>query len=104
MTESWWAKMDLWQSLKSSPQILMFLSADPVTNRVLSEEISMDSTGSLWPYRLPFSFRLSMNSIYSNQGPRFPNFWGKDAVYNLVVPAATNGGAHTDHTTLSMGL
>ena len=62
MTESLWAKMDLWQSLKSMPQILMFLSADAVTSSVLSEEMSMASTGSLWPYKLPFSLRLSRNN------------------------------------------
>lgn len=28
--------MDLWQSPKSNPQILIFLSAEPVTNKVLS--------------------------------------------------------------------
>lgn len=59
--------MDLWQSLKSKPQILMFLSAEAVTSSVLSEEMSMERTGSLWPYRLPFSFRLSMKSICIRQ-------------------------------------
>ena len=59
--------MDLWQSLKSRPQILMFLSAEAVTSRVLSDEMSIERTGSLWPYRLPFSFKLSMKSICTNQ-------------------------------------
>lgn len=45
-----WAKIDLWQSPKSSPQILMFRSADPDTNSVLSWEMSMQVTGSLCPY------------------------------------------------------
>ena len=45
-----WANMDLWQSPKSKPQILMLRSAEPVTRRVLSLDISIHRTGSLWPY------------------------------------------------------
>ena len=36
ITLSSWANIDLWQSPKSSPHNLMFLSADPVTSKVLS--------------------------------------------------------------------
>ena len=63
MMESSCAKIDLWQSLKSRPQILMFLSAEPETSSVLSEEMSIVRTGSLCPYRLPFSFNVSKNRI-----------------------------------------
>ena len=42
--------MDLWQSPKSMPQIFTFLSADPVTNSVESDEISKQRTGNLCPY------------------------------------------------------
>jgi hypothetical protein len=51
MTESSWARRDLWQSPKSSPQILTFLSAEPEMSMVESEEMSRDITGSLCPYR-----------------------------------------------------
>lgn len=44
------AKMDLWQSPKSKPQIFIFLSAEPVTIKSPSDEISIHRTGSLWPY------------------------------------------------------
>lgn len=44
------AKMDLWQSPKSSPQILTFLSAEEVTMSLESEEISRERTGS-WNQR-----------------------------------------------------
>ena len=60
MTESAWAKMDLWQSPKSSPQILRFLSAEPLARRVPSEEMSMDKTGSLCPYRAMKNFMVSV--------------------------------------------
>jgi len=43
--------MDLWQSPKSKPQIFKFLSIEPVTIRSPSDEISIHSTGSLWPYK-----------------------------------------------------
>lgn len=36
--------MERWQSPKSRPQILMFLSAEPLTSVVLSSEISMERT------------------------------------------------------------
>ena len=36
ITLSSWANIDLWQSPKSNPHNLMFLSADPVTSKVLS--------------------------------------------------------------------
>ena len=68
MMESSCAKMDLWQSLKSRPQILMFLSAEPETSSVLSEEMSIVKTGSLCPYRLPFSFNVSKNRIWKQRG------------------------------------
>ena len=59
MTESPCAKSERWQSPKSRPQILRFLSAEPLTSSVESEEMSMASTGSLCPYRLRKNFRLS---------------------------------------------
>jgi len=49
MIDELWAKMNLWQLPKSRPQILRFLSADPETNKVLSEDTSMARTGSLCP-------------------------------------------------------
>ena len=45
---------------KGNLQILMFLSAEPLTRRLLSEEMSMLSTGSLWPYRDKKNLRLSV--------------------------------------------
>lgn len=60
MTESEWAKMDLWQSPKSSPQIFRFLSAEPLASRAPSEEMSKDRTGSLWPYSARKNFMLSV--------------------------------------------
>ena len=53
------ARNDLWQSPKSRPQSLRFLSADPVARRVLSALMSMQSTGSLCPYKLRKNLRLS---------------------------------------------
>ena len=44
-----WAKIDLWQSPKSSPHNLTFLSPEPLARRVPSVEMSSDNTGSLWP-------------------------------------------------------
>lgn len=46
MTLSSWAKIDLWQSPKSSPQIFTFLSAEQVTMSLESCEMSIDKTGS----------------------------------------------------------
>lgn len=59
ITESSCALMDRWQSPKSRPQILMFLSADAEARRVPSEEMSMERTGSLCPYSERKNFRLS---------------------------------------------
>ena len=67
MTESWCAKSDLWQSPKSRPQILIFLSALPETSRVLSEEMSMDNTGSLCPYSDRKNFKLSRKNTCASQ-------------------------------------
>lgn len=50
VTESSWANRLRWQSPKSRPQILTFRSAEPVAMREESELISIQSTGSLWPY------------------------------------------------------
>ncbi len=50
VTASLWMNNERWQSPKSSPQILMFLSADPDTSSVLSLDISKLSTGNLCPY------------------------------------------------------
>ena len=60
MTESECAKMDLWQSPKSSPQILRFLSAEPLASSVPSEDMSMDRTGSLCPYNAKKNFIVSV--------------------------------------------
>ena len=54
-----WAKMDLWQSPKSRPHILRFLSAPPVAISAESEETSMAVTGSLWPYNERKNLRVS---------------------------------------------
>jgi hypothetical protein len=51
--------MDLWQSPKSKPHSLIVLSAEALTSVVLSSEMSMESTGSLWPYRDRNSFSVS---------------------------------------------
>ena len=53
--------MDLWQSPKSKPHILKFLSADPVTINSPSDEISIHRTGSLWPYKERKNFSESIN-------------------------------------------
>ena len=51
MMLSSWANRLRWQSPKSSPHTLTVLSAEPVARRVPSSDISMDMTGSLWPYK-----------------------------------------------------
>jgi len=45
------ANILLWQSPKSRPQILIFLSAEPETRRVESVEMSITDAGRLCPYR-----------------------------------------------------
>lgn len=52
------AKRLLWQSPKSRPQILIFLSADAVTTNAESSEISKDKTGN---YRVSTSTTVKNN-------------------------------------------
>ena len=48
----------------------MFLSAAPLTRRVLSEEMSIDSTGSLWPYRDRKNLRVSVKKTLMVESSR----------------------------------
>jgi hypothetical protein len=41
---------------------LIFLSAEPDTKSVESEEMSKESTGSLWPYKDRKNLRLSVKN------------------------------------------
>lgn len=62
MMESECAKMERWQSPKSRPQILMFLSAEPLMSSVESLLMSMLSTGSLCPCNDRKNFSVSMKN------------------------------------------
>ena len=70
MMESACAKRERWQSPKSRPQILRFLSAAPLMSRLESEEMSMLSTGSLCPYSDKKNFRLSRKCTCTLQHAR----------------------------------
>jgi len=50
ITLSVWANRLLWQSPKSRPHSLTFLSADALTSMVLSVEMAMLMTGKRCPY------------------------------------------------------
>ena len=58
------AKIDLWQLPKSSPQILIFLSAEPEISILLSEEMSIVNTGSLWPNNVRNNLSESEKQIF----------------------------------------
>jgi len=46
---------------------LIFLSAEPDTKSVESEEMSKESTGSLWPYKDRKNLRLSVKNTWELQ-------------------------------------
>ena len=86
MMESWCANSDLWQSPKSRPQILMFLSALPETSSAPSDEMSIDSTGSLCPYSDRKNFRLSRKKTCARARARSAGPFGTAAHAEQLVP------------------
>ncbi len=106
MTESACAKRLLWQSPKSRPQILIFLSAAPLTRRVLSDEMSMLSTGSLWPYSDRKNLRVSVkktlmvksSSDTANSLPAtVPCKEIQSCVYSALIKPADLYGMYAEH-------
>lgn len=71
VTVSSWAKIDLWQSPKSRPQILIFRSPLPVTIRVESSQISRQDMGSLWPYNFRKNWKHENHKRISRQSFRY---------------------------------